>query len=156
MSTQQTWLCLAVPAACKHTPMAHHCSQPPDLRTATGEKKKKIQHAIKGIMVTTALLLANAISVYFLDPLVIEGVAYWGGIKEGSTGRKQCTRWLRRSSEWREREKKKEEEGMNGQQYTRNFTIMLSTWYKYAHHPQKCFLNRRLHSRKARASTGPN
>lgn len=43
-------------------------------------------------MVTTALLLANAISVYFLDPLVTEGVAYWGGIKEGSTGRKQRTR----------------------------------------------------------------
>lgn len=35
-----------------------------------------MQHAIKGIMVTADLLLANAISVYFLDPLVTEGVAY--------------------------------------------------------------------------------
>lgn len=35
-----------------------------------------MQHAIKGIMVTADLLLANAISVYFLDPLFTEGVAY--------------------------------------------------------------------------------
>lgn len=75
MSIQQPWLCLAVPAACKHTRIQHHCSQPPHLCTAT-EKKKRIQHAIKGITVTTALLFANTISVYFLDLLVTEGVAY--------------------------------------------------------------------------------
>lgn len=38
--------------------------------------KKSIQHAIKEITVTTALLLANTISVYFLDPFVTEGAVY--------------------------------------------------------------------------------
>lgn len=35
-------------------------------------------------MVATALLLVNAISLYFLDLLITEGVAYRQGIKEGS------------------------------------------------------------------------
>lgn len=38
--------------------------------------KKSSQRAIKGIMVAMALLLVNAISLHFLDLLIIEGVAY--------------------------------------------------------------------------------
>lgn len=45
---------------------------------------------------------------------------------------------------------------MNGWQYTMNFAVMPSIYYKDGCHPQKCFLNRRLPSSKARTATGPN
>lgn len=111
--------------------------------------KKSIQHAIKGIMVATALLLVNS-TVFSRSP------HYGGsGLVMRDKGRKQHTCWLRSSERW-EREKKKGEDGMNGWQYTMNSAVMLSTYYKYGCHPQKCFLNRRLQSSKARTSTGPN
>lgn len=106
--------------------------------------KKSIQHAIKGIM-ATALLLVNAISLYFPP-------RYWGrGLLTRDKGRKLHTCWLR-SSEWWEWEKKEGEEGMNGWQYTMNFAVMPSIYYKDGCHPQKCFLNRRLPSSKARTA----
>lgn len=44
--------------------------------------------------------------------------------EKGRKHRKEATHMLRRSSELWEREKKKEEERRNGQQYTRNLTLL--------------------------------
>lgn len=109
--------------------------------------KKSIQHAIKGIMVATALLLVNAISLDFLDLLITGGVAYWQGIKEGSYTHAKKQRMMGMGKERGRR---------NEWMAIMNFAVMLHIYYKDGCHPQNHFLNTRLQSSKARISTGPN